>query len=155
MRLTSLELESQLKKVRELESRLTFRLTVLSKILDQQSLELLKGSGINLTSYRVMHVVDTFEAISISDISRFAALDRAQISRTAAELERRGLVAYGDDPQSKRKKLVRLTPAGLALLDEIRPKFVERNRRLEEQLGPEAYEGLWKGLTKLGQIVSG
>lgn len=155
MKLTSHELETQLRKVRELESRLTFRLAVLSKLLDQQALELLKGRDLNLTSYRILNVVDTFDAISISDLSRFAALDRAQISRTAADLVRRGLVEYASDPHSRRKKLVRLTDQGLALIEDIRPDFVERNRRLEEQLGPDDLQALWKGLTKLGEIVSG
>lgn len=153
MKLTSAALESQLEKVRELESLLTFRLAVLSKLLDQQVVELLQGTPLSLTSYRILTVVDTFEEISISDISRFNAIDRAQVSRTAITLEEQRLVTFRSDPSSKRKKLVALTDQGHALLDEIRPRFDARQRALEQGLGPEAHAALWKGMTKLAELV--
>lgn len=154
MRLTASELENQLAKVRDLESRLTFRLSVLSKILDQQAAEMLKGSSLNLTAYRVLNVVDTFGEISISDLSRFTALDRAQISRTAEGLSERLLVEFADDPHSKRKKLVRLSTKGQSLLNKVRPQFLERQRALKEALGSDAYDGIKNGLDRLGELLS-
>lgn len=154
MRLTSAELESQLEKVRDLESRLTFRLSVLSKILDQQSSELLKGTSLSLTAYRLLRVVDTLGEISISDLSRYAVLDRGQVSRTVITLGKQGLVEFADNPYSKRKKLVRLSKSGNEKLEEVRPRFIERQRALAESLGPEAHEGLLKGLDRLDKILS-
>ena len=154
MRFSSTELETQLEQVRELENRLTFRLSVLSKMLDQQGQELLKDTPFNLTSYRVLLVVETFGAISISDISRFTALDRAQISRTAEALGHSGLVCFSADPNSKRKKIVSLTEEGVTLLEEIKPRFAERDRVLAEDLGPEMFEALQQGLVKLGATLS-
>ena len=154
MRQTSAELENQLEKVRDLESRLTFRLSVLSKILDRQSSELLKGTSLSLTAYRILSVVDTFGEISISDISRFNVLDRGQVSRTADTLGKQGLVEFADNPHSKRKKLLRLSKSGYEKLREVRPKFTERQRELVESLGPEAHEGLGKGLDRLDEILS-
>ena len=154
MRFSSTELETQLEQVRELEGRLTFRLSVLSKMLDQQGQEILKDTPLNLTSYRVMLVVDTFGAISISDISRFTALDRAQISRTAEALGRSGLVEFSADRNSKRKKIVSLAEEGSKLLGRIKPRFAERDRRLAESLGPEIFEALQQGLVKLGATLS-
>ena len=43
MKLTAASLESQLEKVKDLESRLTFRLSVLSKVLDHQSVGAAQG----------------------------------------------------------------------------------------------------------------
>lgn len=154
MLFSSTELETQLEQVRDLESRLTFRLSVLSKLLDQQGQELLKDTQLNLTSYRVLLVVETFGAISISDVSRFTVLDRAQISRTAETLGRNGLVSFSSDPKSLRKKIVTLSEDGLALLQEIKPRFAERDRMLAECLGPESYEALQRGLVKLGAMLS-
>ena len=154
MRFSSTELETELEQVRELEGRLTFRLSVLSKMLDQQGQEILKDTPLNLTSYRVMLVVETFGAISISDISRFTALDRAQISRTAEALGRSEMVGFSADPNSKRKKIVSLTGCGSALLDRVKPRFAERDRILAEGLGPEAYEALQQGLVRLGAALS-
>ncbi|MGI9509373.1 MAG: MarR family winged helix-turn-helix transcriptional regulator [Geminicoccaceae bacterium] len=154
MKLTSGALASQLEKVQELESQLTFRLAVLSKLLDQQVAELLKGTPLSPTSYRILTVVDTFGAISISDISRFNAIDRAQVSRTAMALAKQGLVAFRGDPRSKRKKIVVLTDDGRALLEDLRPQFQARRNALERGLGPEAHEALFLGLAKLGELVS-
>ncbi|RMF34079.1 MAG: MarR family transcriptional regulator [Alphaproteobacteria bacterium] len=154
MRLTSGALEDQLEKLRDLEGRLTFRLSVLSKLLDQHAAGLLKDTPLNLTSYRLLYVVDTFGEISISDISRFTALDRAQISRTAGALARRGLVAFAADPRSRRKKLVRLTEKGKACFEALLPRFLERDRQLDEALGPEGREALWRGIGRLDEVLS-
>jgi DNA-binding MarR family transcriptional regulator len=153
MKLTAATLESQLEKVKDLESRLTFRLSVLSKVLDHQSVELLKGSPLSLTGYRIMNVVETFGAISISDLSRFTALDRAQISRTAENLGKQGLVTFSADPNSKRKKLVNLSVEGRRIMDEVRPKFADRQKQLKEQIGQEDEDALWRGLSKLGEVL--
>lgn len=154
MRLTSAALENQLEKVKELEGRLTFRLSVLSKILDQQSSELLKDSPLSLTAYRILNVVKTFETISISDLSRFTALDRAQISRSAEALAQKGFVVFEADPDSKRKKLVRLSEQGHDVLAEVRPRFEKRQEVLRDSLGPEAEDALWNGISKLGEVLS-
>jgi len=91
MFLSAKSLEDQPERVRDLESRMTFRLSVLSKVLDHQAQTLVVGADINLTSYRFLNVVSTLGLISISDISRFCGIDRAQASRTAVDLEKRGL----------------------------------------------------------------
>lgn len=154
MHMTAKSLEAQLEKVRELEGRLTFRLSVLSKTIDQQSSDLLKDTPLSLASYRILAVVGTFEEISISDISRFNAVDRAQVSRTAVDLAASGYVAFQSDPGSKRKKIVVLTEAGRALLDSLSPKFETRRKALKEGLGEEANAALWQGLDKLAEIIA-
>jgi len=154
MRLNSATLENQLEKVRELENRLTFRLSVVSKLLDRQSQSFLEGTELNLSSYRILAVVHTFEQISISDISRFNAMDRAQVSRAAIELEKLGLVSFCADPQSKRKKMVKLTEDGLKILEQIQPEFDKYRRKLEAALGPDNMQALSTGLSRLTQVVS-
>lgn len=147
------DLADRLEKVRDLESRMTFRLSVVSKLLDHQTTEILADTPINLSQYRVMMVVDTFEAISISDISRFNAIDRGQISRTAAELERRGFVSFQEDPSSKRKKLVLLTGEGEKVLEQVRPKLEARRNELREHLGEEAHDAIMDSMVKMTEFV--
>ncbi|MDF9301969.1 MarR family transcriptional regulator [Tritonibacter mobilis] len=153
MSMNAKALESQLEKVRELESRLTFRLSVLSKRLDQDAAALLKDTPLGLTSYRILNVVNTFEIISISDLSRFCSLDRAQVSRTAVEMEKLGIVSFEADTRSKRKKLVAITGKGLDMLASVRPAFEARRKQIEAGLGEEALAGLWHGLEQLGIIL--
>lgn len=154
MRLNSAELENQLQKVRELESRLTFRLSVISKLLDQQSQTFLQGTELSLSSYRILAVVHTFERISISEISRFNAMDRAQVSRAAVELEKLGFVSFQADAHSKRKKIVTPTIEGHEILEKIQPKFDAYRATLDEALGAENMKALSTGLSALAQVVS-
>lgn len=154
MHQTSATLESQLEKVRELESRLTFRLSVLSKLLDKQSQDFLQGTPLNLSSYRLLAVVRTFEAISISDISRFNAMDRGQVSRAAVELEKLHLVSFRADTVSKRKKLVVLTDEGHTMLAQVQPRFDAYRETLEAALGSDDLSALSSGLNKLTACVA-
>lgn len=147
-------LEHQLEKMRELESRLTFRLSVLSKLLDQQAQELLKDTEINLTSYRILNIINTFSTVSISDISRFCGIDRAQVSRSAVDLDKRGLVVFSNDPTSQRKKLVSLSDTGQALLAELHPRFLARNEEFYALLGPERRAALTDAINILTEHVS-
>lgn len=153
MLLSARDLEDRLERVRRLESRLTFRLSVLSKLLDQRAAELLAGAEINLTAYRILNVSNTLGAASISEISRFCGIDRAQVSRTAVELERRGLVEFGEDPASRRKKIVALTGSGRALLAELDAPFVARNAELDALLGPERRQALIEAINLLTEHV--
>ena len=151
---TSSDLQDQLNKVKALEKLVTFRVAVLSKRLDQQVVELLADTPLNLTSYRVMRVIETFEAISISDISRYIVIDRGQVSRTAMELARLALVEFRRDDASKRKKIVALTGQGQALMQQITPRFDQRQKALIEGLGEADFAALTQGLNKLARVLS-
>lgn len=144
--------EARQENVSALESLLTFRLSVLSRRLDQQAAGLLAGTSLTLTAYRMLVVIVAFGEISISDISRFCAIGRAQIGRTAAELERRGLVEFRSDGGNRRKKLVAATKEGLEILDRFRPAFRERSQALDERLGAEQREALMDSLNRLSEL---
>lgn len=144
--------EARQENVRELESLLTFRLSVLSRRLDQQAAALLAGTSLTLTAYRMLVVIDAFGEISISDISRFCAIGRAQIGRTAVELEQRGLVEFRSDGGNKRKKLVATTKAGSEILEQTNPAFRDRSRVLDECLGVERREALMDSLDRLSEL---
>lgn len=151
---TSQSLEHQLGLVRELENKLTYRLSIVSKLLDQQTTELLKDTPISLASYRILMVVQMFGELSLSEISRFNAIDRAQVTRSTAALEKQGFIEFRTDPSSKRKKNVILTKAGEDLLDKVRPRIDARRKRMEAALGPEALAELQNGLAKIAEFVA-
>ncbi|MEM9970335.1 MAG: MarR family transcriptional regulator [Pseudomonadota bacterium] len=154
MELSARSLENRLGRVRDLESRFTYRMSMLCKTLDLEASELLRGTPVTLTAYNVLIVVETFDQISISDISRFNVMDRAQVSRTANDLGRRGYVSFSDDPHSKRKKMVSITQKGKDLLEELLPSFEKRRAALEEKLGPEGFSALWIGMDRLHEVLN-
>lgn len=149
MKLRAQVLEEQLRNVRAVESQLTYRLSILSRMLDQQAVGMLEDTPLNLTSFRILYVVGIFSSVSISDISRFCAIDRAQVSRTAVGLEKLELVTFHGDAASKRKKLVALTEKGVELLEEVRPRFVQRNKVLEELLGDDLRKALDESISRI------
>lgn len=73
-------------KLDALNSRLTFRISRMNKLLEIEGVHRLAGSGINLTAYRMMLVIQVFGEISVSDLSKIMLIDRAQISRAATDL---------------------------------------------------------------------
>ena len=135
--------------LRALESRLTFRLSVLSKLLDSQANEMLEGTGIGLTDYRVLNVVFTIGAVSISDISRFCAIERDKISTSATELAKQEIVKFEPDPNRRGMKVVELTQKGQSLLEVLHPVFRERNEEMETLLGPERKAALIEAVNLL------
>ena len=152
--LDSESLARQLELVRDLENRLTFRLSFVSKLVDHQTAEFLKDVPISLAAYRILMVVKMFGEISLSDISRFNAIDRAQVTRSAAVLAKQGFVEFRSDPKSRRKKNVTLTAEGEALLAKVRPRIDARRQELEAALGPETLEQLQNGLEKIAKFVA-
>ena len=64
-------------------------------------------------------------------------------------LERSGLIERAPDPGDGRGMLVRLTPQGRELVDEIAPEHMETERRLLEHLSAEEREHLESGLRRL------
>jgi DNA-binding MarR family transcriptional regulator len=64
-------------------------------------------------------------------------------------LERSGLIERTPDPGDGRGMLVRLTPRGLQLVDEVAPQHMETERRMLEHLTAEEREHLETGLRRL------
>ncbi|MDC0739553.1 MarR family winged helix-turn-helix transcriptional regulator [Cognatishimia sp. SS12] len=154
MTITSRELERRLERVLKLESNVTFQFSMISKLMDQNALLLLADTSLNLTAYRLMKTVETFESISIADLSRHMVTDNAQISRVATDLGNKELVEFHTDAKNKRRKLVALAPKGIALMAELAPRFAARRQQVEELLGQETISGLHESFAKLVEHFS-
>lgn len=148
----SLSTEPLLRRVARLDqlnANLTFRIARLAKLLEVEGTERLDGSGINLSAYRIMLVVEIFEELSVSDISRLITLDRAQVSRAASELIEKGLLEARADQRSKRKKLLALTAAGRAQQQTLKARFTARQQEIETLLGDETLSSLWHAIDQI------
>lgn len=72
------------------------------------------------------------EGVPLSTICQQMLSDNSNLTRMVDRLEARGLVRRAADRNDRRVTLVQLTPAGKALIDELRP----RHRALvEERMG--------------------
>lgn len=149
MLLNANEISERLRALAELEKRLSFRLTRLSKLLDGHAARQLARVNLNLTWYRILMVVDLFREITAADVSKLTVIDRAQISRAAADLIRKGYLETKPAPDSKRKKLLKLTKKGVAVLEATRPLFMERQNTFTTLLSEEELRCLNSAIDKL------
>ena len=79
--------------------------------------------------------VELFEETSAADLGHVLLIDRAQISRSVRDLMEQGFLLTRPDPSSKRRKLLRLSDEGQALLDIVKPAFARRQEDFIAALG--------------------
>ena len=138
----------------ELERHLSFRISRLSKLLDNQATRLLGESRLTLTGYRILLVLSIFRETTAADLSRLMVIDRAQVSRAVAELVREGFVSDRPDPTNRRKRLLRVAGKGGEELDKVRPGFRNRQVRLETLLTEGELRGLTAAIDRLSRQLA-
>ena len=131
----------------------TFRLTLLSKLMDRKTLRQLgERAQFSYPEWRVVaRLGRTVGGSTVGQIADQAWVDRAEVSRAIASLERRGLAARLDNPQDRRAPIHCLTKAGLQLyrrVIEIRATF---HKDLVSDLSAEECEMLDELLLKLAR----
>ncbi|MEM1152336.1 MAG: MarR family transcriptional regulator [Pseudomonadota bacterium] len=154
MNFSAHELESQMRKLSQLNGHLTYRITKLSKLLETEATLRLRGSGVNLTTYRIMMVVSIFEEITVSDLARLMVIDRAQVSRIASEMTKQGLLTSKPDRSNKLKKLLMLTQSGHERYREIRANFGERSEVITAHATEDELNILWRLIERVSQDLS-
>lgn len=92
-------------------------------------------SGQTSARWRVLAAIDE-TPLSVAQIARAWWLTRQSVQRVADVLVKDGLATYEPNPNHRRSKLVRITPAGLSALHEIRL----RQRAWAESLGAQIGE---------------
>lgn len=114
-----------------IERFLTYRLTVLSNVLNRQMTRLLTSRfDIALPEWRVVTCLGRFCDMSIRDIAMRTQMDKALTSRAVTKLIQRELVSSRPDPADGRLVLLSVTSAGRLLYETILPVARERQARL-------------------------
>jgi DNA-binding MarR family transcriptional regulator len=102
--------------------------------------------GLSNTDLRLLNILDGEDAVGVSEMSRRAHVDKAWVSRSLRELEKRGLVERKADPRDSRLSLVSLTRRGRKILEEVRPHALRSELRLLQGIDA---RGLKKMLDRL------
>lgn len=104
------------------------RLRCVSGRMEHQLERVLRPHGLTVGSYHVLEELGAEPtAVTPSELAAriLVPVTTATMTGVLDTLERRGLVARGPHPTDRRRVLVRLTPAGAALLDSVRPAIDE------------------------------
>ena len=114
---------------------LPYRIALLAKMLDRHTTRLLQESaGLTLAEWRVLSQLTIESPAPVRQLASQAWVDRAEVSRAAASLERRGYVERQDNPADRRSTLFSPTPQGIALVETIRPLRREFHAALTRNL---------------------
>jgi DNA-binding MarR family transcriptional regulator len=119
---------------------------------DQSINELMARHGLARSSWDVLASLRRTgppHELSPTELYRGLMRTSGAMTNRLQRLERSGLIERAPDPGDGRGMLVRLTPQGRDLVDEIAPQHMETERRLLEPLTTEERETLEMALRRL------
>ena len=94
----------------------------------------LEPYGLRTTEYSILSRLQVEGPSPVGHLAARLAMDRTTLAREVAPLVRTGLVA--EEPgEDRRQRVLALTPAGLARLEDARPAWGEAQRRVRDELG--------------------
>jgi DNA-binding MarR family transcriptional regulator len=106
----------------QLERFLPYRLSVLSnRISDAIAREYSQRFALGVTEWRVMAVLGRWPGLTASQVAQRTAMDKVAVSRAVARLLEAGRLSRVADAGDRRRALLRLSPAGQAIHDEVVP----------------------------------
>ena len=112
-----------------------YRLAVTAKLFDRKFLELLQQhSSLTLPQWRCMAQLGLAEPGTVRSLADGAAVDRAEVSRALARLEKQGLVQRHGNSGDQRSPNFTLTPQGKAVFQQVRQPVSQFIRGLIAQV---------------------
>jgi DNA-binding MarR family transcriptional regulator len=112
----------------DLAVRLRYAVTRTARRLRQEA-----PVGLTPSQGAALSTVEQYGPLTPSELAQRERVQRPTVARMLAGLEERGLVQRAPDPADRRSALISLTPAGRALLDDVRTrKAAYLAGRLEE-----------------------
>jgi len=133
---------------------LPYRITLLAKLLDRCTTRLLQtSSGLSVAEWRVLAqlALAAPAPASVRQLAEQAWVDRAEVSRAAASLERRGYVERRQNAKDRRSPLLYCSDAGLALYRRVAPSRQDFHRSLTTMLGADAARQMEASLLTLAR----
>jgi DNA-binding MarR family transcriptional regulator len=98
--------------------------------------------GIGLNEWSCLGALARWTDISAARICEISGFDKALVSRSLRALESKGLITSRSAPNGSHKRLIRLTPAGRSLHDQILTLALAREQRLLKGIPAQERAGL-------------
>ena len=95
-----------------------------------------EGTGLRHLEFGVMVRVHDTPGLDQNSLAEWLALDRTTISALVFRLEQQGLIERAVNGDDRRARVLRLTSAGKALHDRVRPKTEIAQKRILAALSP-------------------
>jgi DNA-binding MarR family transcriptional regulator len=121
------------------------RINRLSRLLDKELKDFFAGHGLEFFEFDVMATLRRSGApfeLSAGDLLKAAMVTSGAITNRIDRMEAKGLVERVRDDRDRRSVRIRLTPAGLALIDDLVGRHIANEARLLAGLAPADREAL-------------
>lgn len=132
----------------------TFRLVLVAKAIDRLTLRALADScDLTIAEWRVLSRLAPIAGATVGQIAEMAWVDRAEVSRAASALEKKGLTGRRDNPRDGRSPILFCTDAGIAEYKRLLPIRANFHRSLAEDLNDEDRAALDALLLRIAKKV--
>jgi DNA-binding MarR family transcriptional regulator len=114
-----------------LDDFLPFRLSFTSNLVSDRIARAYQALfGLTIPEWRLVAVIAEGGGITQQAIGVKTRMDKVTVSRAAIALVERGLIERAPNAGDRRSHLLRLTPAGQVLYEQVAPKALELERRI-------------------------
>ncbi len=134
----------------DLQTYFPYRLAILAEEVSRTVAQLYSDRfDLTRPEWRILAALGNRREVAAKTVGRSSALDKMQVSRAVARLEKRGLVDRHEDAADRRNQILRLTPAGRALYRKIVPLALAREAYILSALESDEVAALDRIMTKL------
>lgn len=113
------------------------RIQMLARMIDRETgRELQAHFNLSVADWRVLGLTNTFGSASAAEICAAFEIDRAEVSRAVARLNKAGLIKREPDPRHRSKKRITLTEKGQEIFnDAVKKREAYFSRILQDLSG--------------------
>lgn len=137
----------------DLEHFLPYRLSVLSNRVSTTVARIYSERfQLSITEWRVMAVLGRYPGLSANEVAQRTAMDKVAVSRAVARMLESGRLSREIHDDDRRRSVLCLSEAGLAIYDEIVPLALDFERQLLGGMAPDERELLFRLLDRLDEL---
>lgn len=98
-----------------------------------------KRVDLSFEQYNLLKLIDELGEGRGTDLAAAIGISRAAVSRRSWELQERNLVEEQQSNQDRRLRILKLTPTGKKLLDQMNQNYTQLIERMVTQMGQEKW----------------
>lgn len=137
----------------DLDHFLPYRLSVLSNRVSSAIARVYSERyALSVTEWRVMAVLGRFPGLSANEVAQRTAMDKVAVSRAVARLTEAGRLERDTHDDDRRRSVLRLSPDGYKIYDEVAPMALAFEQRLLAGIGTVEREALFRLLDRLDEL---
>ncbi|MDG1825267.1 MAG: MarR family winged helix-turn-helix transcriptional regulator [Henriciella sp.] len=138
-----------------LDGFLPYRLSVLSNAVSRRISDIYEREfDLSVWQWRIIAVLGDNDDLTSTEVAQRTLMDKPTVSRAAASLIERGILARTIDEDDRRRAPLALTDEGRAIYAAVIPRALQCERELIDALSEEEAKTLHELLSRLAKVAS-